>query len=175
VDDLYQLSLADSGGLIYQKDDLDLGILLQDAVRFFQPQFNAKAINVSVKVPDGSNVFVHADQERLHQLISNLLKNSLAYTDSDGRLEVSLTTIDDNAIIEFQDTKPSVSEKDLDRLFERLYRAEGSRNRASGGSGLGLSISKTIVEAHEGTISAHHSPLGGLLIRITLPVAGKTA
>ncbi len=76
-------------------------------------------------------------------------------------------------MIEFQDSPPGVPEEELERLFDRLYRLEGSRNRASGGAGLGLAICKTIVEAHAGTISAHASPMGGLLIRISLPAEGS--
>ncbi len=77
--------------------------------------------------------------------------------------------------MKFKDSMPGVPEEELDRLFERLYRVEGSRSRTSGGAGLGLAISKNIVEAHEGTISAHPSPLGGLLIRITFPIAARSA
>jgi two-component system sensor histidine kinase BaeS len=73
-------------------------------------------------------------------------------------------------MIEFQDSKPGVSMEDMERLFERFYRVEGSRNRSSGGAGLGLTISKNIVDAHEGFISAHPSLLGGLLIRIRIPI-----
>jgi len=76
-------------------------------------------------------------------------------------------------VIEFEDSAPGVREEELNRLFDRLYRVEGSRSRISGGAGLGLAICKNIVEAHAGTISAHPSRLGGLLIRVTLPISGK--
>ena len=113
-----------------------------------------------------------ADRERLHQLFANLLENSLKYTDAGGKLIIRLSCHDGQAAIDFEDSAPGVPEEELDRLFERLYRVEGSRSRTSGGAGLGLAICKNIVEAHDGTISAHQSPFGGLLIRITFPVTG---
>ena len=70
-------------------------------------------------------------------------------------------------LVEWSDSEPGVSDEELEKLFERLYRVETSRNRNAGGSGLGLSICKNIVEAHEGTIVAKHSPLGGITFMIT--------
>ena len=112
-----------------------------------------------------------ADEARLRQLFHNLLENSLRYTDPGGVVKVSCTLGDHEVQIDFQDSKPAVPEASLSRLFERFYRVEGSRNRASGGAGLGLAICKNIVEAHQGTIAAHASPLGGLWISVTLPLA----
>lgn len=173
VEDLYMLSLSDIGALAYQKEDIDLASVLLNVMKSYQPEFKNKEITITTNISGKEGVFVYADQARLRQLSANLLGNSLAYTDRGGRLIITLAASSDKAIIEFQDSKPGVSDQDLDRLFERLYRAEGSRNRASGGAGLGLSISKNIVEAHEGTISAQHSSQGGVLIRITLPLAGR--
>ncbi len=113
-----------------------------------------------------------ADRERLNQLFANLFENSLRYTDREGRLIIGLTRSGKNISIEFQDSAPGVREEELPRLFDRLYRVEASRSRTSGGAGLGLAICKNIVEAHGGEISAHSSPLGGLLVRITFPAAG---
>ena len=73
-------------------------------------------------------------------------------------------------MIDLQDTAPGVPTEALPHLFERLYRVEGSRSRESGGAGLGLAICKNIVDAHDGTIEAKSSPLGGLWIRVTLPL-----
>jgi two-component system sensor histidine kinase BaeS len=118
---------------------------------------------------------VFADWERLDQLFANLFENSLRYTDAGGEIVIGLAFSEGRAIIEFQDSAPGVPMNELERLFDRLYRVEGSRSRVSGGAGLGLAICKNIVEAHEGTISAHPSSLGGLLIRITFPVSGRSS
>jgi len=78
--------------------------------------------------------------------------------------------LDDRLILSFSDSGPGVSDEQLTHLFNRFYRAEGSRNRASGGSGLGLSICQNIVTAHGGTLHASHSPLGGVTITVELPL-----
>ena len=171
VEDLYQLSLSDSGALTYRKEKLDLIEVLSSSMENYRAEFGRKDITLGLNVSEMSKIHVVADRERLKQLFANLFENSLRYTDPGGELIVDVAFINGSVVIDFQDSKPGVSDKDLDKLFDRLYRVETSRNRTSGGSGLGLSISKNIVEAHEGTISAHHSRLGGLLIRITLPIS----
>ncbi len=108
----------------------------------------------------------------MHQLFGNLIDNSLKYTDAGGELIIRLTCSDGQATVDFKDSAPGVLDVELDRLFDRLYRVEGSRSRSSGGAGLGLAICRNIVEGHAGTIAAHPSPLGGVLIRVTISVAG---
>ena len=110
-----------------------------------------------------------ADPDRLQQLFTNLLTNSLRYTDEGGELKIKIGRDKGRVVIDFQDSEPGVNEEDLPMLFERLYRLESSRNRETGGAGLGLSICRNIVEAHEGTISARRSPIGGLWIKIEFP------
>jgi two-component system, OmpR family, sensor histidine kinase BaeS len=171
VEDLYHLSLSDIGALTYRKEDLDLAGALSSSLEAYSAEFGHKGIAVTANISE-KKVIVFADPERLAQLFTNLFENSLRYTDAGGALAVNLVSAEDHVVIEIQDSNPGVSAEDLEKLFERLFRVEGSRNRTSGGAGLGLAICKNIVEAHEGTISAHHSPLGGLLIRVTLPVAG---
>jgi two-component system sensor histidine kinase BaeS len=75
-------------------------------------------------------------------------------------------------VIDFQDSAPGVPQQDIERLFERLYRVESSRNRTTGGAGLGLAICKNIIEANDGKITAKSSPLGGVWIQVELPLAG---
>ncbi len=175
VDDLYQLSLTDIGALTYQKENLDLDTVLGDSIEAYRTEFGRKGIGITKNFSGEREILVFADRERLNQLFTNVLENSLRYTDRDGELVIGLTSTEGQVTIEFQDSTPSVPEGELDRLFERLYRVEGSRSRTSGGAGLGLAICKKIVEAHEGTISAHPSPLGGLLIKITLPTVVRSA
>lgn len=175
VEDLYQLSLSDIGALTYRKEILDLIEVLIDSMESYRVKLLQKGITLTANISEDAEVMVFADRERLNQLFMNLFENSLRYTDVGGSLTVSLSASKDQTTLEFQDSAPGVPKNELDRLFERLYRVEGSRSRTSGGAGLGLAICKNIVEAHEGTISAHQSPLGGLLIRITLPFSGRSA
>jgi two-component system, OmpR family, sensor histidine kinase BaeS len=170
VDDLYQLSMSDLGALTYRKEDLDLAELVTDALDSFRPEFAQKGISLTEDIATAGTTMVFGDHERLCQLFSNLLENSLKYTDEGGSLKVSLLCSGYRATVDIKDSAPGVPASDLDRLFERLYRVEASRNRAAGGAGLGLAICRNIVDAHAGTICAQPSPLGGLWISVMLPL-----
>ena len=174
VDDLFQLSMSDIGALTYRKENVDLAAILNRGTGLFRPDFAAKNISLTVQVPTEGEMSLFGDPERLQQLFDNLYSNSLKYTDPEGTLSINCQSAGGNTEIVFQDSSPSVPGKDIDRLFERLYRVESSRSRASGGAGLGLAICRNIVEAHGGSIAAEPSPLGGVLIRITLPPGEKT-
>jgi two-component system sensor histidine kinase BaeS len=173
VGDLYQLSLSDLGTLSYHKEDLDPADVLKDSVDSFRSEFARKSIRVESDIPERADVTVFADPERLSQLFANLLDNSLKYTDAGGTLAVRLEAGDGGVAVEFEDSAPGVPGEALGRLFDRLYRVEGSRSRDSGGAGLGLAICRNIVEAHAGAITAQASPRGGIRIRIVLPAAGR--
>ena len=172
VDDLFQLSMSDIGALTYRKNDLNLAVLLDEALESFRHEFSKKNISITKDWPDGEDLTLFGDPDRLHQLFDNLLNNSVKYTDPSGQIDLKLTLTDDTATILLQDSAPGVGSSEISKLFDRLYRVECSRNRASGGAGLGLAICKNIVEAHGGTITAEPSRLEGLLIKITLPLAG---
>lgn len=110
-----------------------------------------------------------ADPKRLQQLFANLLENTLRYTDAGGQLRIRACVEGDNLRVDFIDSGPGVDAEQLLRLFERFYRGEASRNRASGGAGLGLAICRSIALAHGGSLDADHSPLGGLWLTLRLP------
>ena len=169
VEDLYQLSLSDVGALSYRKSELDLAELLTDSLLLYRSEFSAKGISLETKITPPDEAIIFGDPQRLQQLVTNLLDNSLKYTDAGGALEISLQVQAGTLLLNFQDSGPTVPEDELERLFERLYRVESSRNRATGGAGLGLAICRNIVEAHGGSIRAEASPLGGVLIRIEMP------
>jgi two-component system, OmpR family, sensor histidine kinase BaeS len=169
IEDLYQLSLADLGSMAYRKVDLDLGKLLADTIEAFQERLRKADIACELQLPPAT-VTMHADESRLHQLFVNLIENSLRYTDAGGRLCIGCTPAGQNVVIDLKDSAPGVDAQNLPRLFERFYRVESSRNRISGGAGLGLAICRAIVEAHGGHIEARPSPLGGLWLSIRLPL-----
>lgn len=174
VNDLYQLSSSDAGGLIYQKTELNPITLLVQVVE----NFTAKLENCSLTIEYPSlqrlikdnHCKLLADKERLRQLFTNLLENCCRYTRSPGRIIISVHYDKNFVDIIVEDTAPGVASEALPKLFDRFYRVEQSRNRNHGGSGLGLSLCKQIVEAHQGTITALDSSLGGLSIKISLPI-----
>lgn len=172
VDDLYQLALSDVGGLRYHMQPVDLVTLVQQAAQPFFERMKEHGLTLQLDLP-AQPICVDADTARLHQLITNLLENSTRYTDAGGVVQLVIRQTDHFAVLDCQDSAPSVDAADLPRLFERLYRVEGSRNRATGGAGLGLPLCQSIVEAHHGNISAQPSPQGGLWLQISLPLTAS--
>lgn len=170
VDDLYQLALSDVGALAYRKSDVNLTDILCEAIDRARPKLADSSLTLSALLPQ-EPVFVFADAERLAQLFDNLLDNSRKYTDPGGTVDVSLESEKGCVTVSIKDSGPGVTEEERRRLFDRLYRVEGSRSRSSGGAGLGLAICRNIVEAHEGSMEALHSPLGGIWMKITLPAS----
>lgn len=170
LDDLHDLALADAGVLRYRMTELDMAQLVRDATGSAMPRFEAAGLYLTVEAP--RRTMVQGDPLRLRQLLDNLLNNSLKYTQAPGEVQVLLQHDNDQVRVIVQDSAPGVGAEDLPRLFDYLFRLEGSRSRATGGAGLGLSICKRIAEAHRGNIVADHSPLGGLKIVVTLPERG---
>ena len=169
VDDLHSLTLTDSGALAYKMQGVDLNELVQLTVDSFQGQARSKGLEISYTNP-GQTIKLLGDEQRLRQLLRNLLDNSVRYTDNGGRVSVELTKDKQSAKLTISDSAPGASNEECEHLFERLYRLEGSRNRNSGGSGLGLAICRNIVEAHGGQIMAQPGPHGGILITTKLPL-----
>lgn len=170
VDDLHQLSMADLGAFSYRFENGDLGILLQAVCSRFDAPARDAGLTLTL---DGARAFVRFDADRMRQLIDNVLGNSLRYCDRGGRVNVTASVSGDRVSVVFDDTPPGVEPENLERLFEPLYRGEASRNRESGGSGLGLAIAERIALAHGGQLRALPSPLGGLRIVLTLPLAER--
>ena len=142
--------------------------LIDSIVRTFAARAAGQRIEINAQLTELPDV--SGDAQRLTQLIRNLLENALRYTNAPGRIELHLSRHGRAARLDIQDSPPGVPDEALPRLFDRLFRLDPSRSRISGGAGLGLAICERIVDSHHGTIQAMHSPLGGLLVRIILPL-----
>ena len=171
VSDLYELSKSDIGALNYKRIIVDPLGILQSTVEMFEQRMGEKDIKLVLEKGVVGICSVLADPDRLQQLFSNILENSLRYTNAPGMVQVFTKIKGDNLLIIISDSFPAVPEGQLSRLFERFYRVETSRNRGTGGAGLGLAICRNIVDGHEGTIKAVTSSLGGVSIQIELPLA----
>lgn len=167
IDDLYELSLADAGALNYQMHEQDLSLLVQQAAAIARDRFARAGLELQLDLATG--LILRADAARILQLLSNLLENSLRYTDAPGVVRISAGRSGGDIVLVLADSAPGVAQQHLPKLFDRLYRVEGSRSRTHGGAGLGLAICRHIVLAHGGSIMAADSDLGGLEIRIILP------
>lgn len=169
VEDLGVLSLSDLGALSYRMEAVSLADCVEDCLSSHASAIRDKPLAVSLSLD--AALRIHGDAERLAQVFANLMQNTLRYTDAPARLQIALVAADGRARLTWADSSPGVTEAELPRLTERLFRVDGSRSRSGGGSGLGLAIVKAIVQAHEGTLVASSSPLGGLAWTIELPLA----
>jgi two-component system sensor histidine kinase BaeS len=170
VDDLYELSMTDLGALSYRKIETDPAQILATDLEAFAHEFAAAGLELCLDNRLQRRIRLQADGQRLSQLFRNLLRNSLRYTDPGGSLRIVLDAGPRILSLDFQDSAPGVPPEALPKLFDRLYRVEGSRSRDRGGSGLGLAICRNIVEAHGGRIAARPSPTGGVWIHIEIPL-----
>ena len=169
INDLYQLSLTDIGAMSYRKQQCNFNEILEETSNSLQDKLTQAGLSLEQTIEDYP-LFIFADVERLQQLLLNLLNNSINYTEAPGKIKITLGRNNNNALLVIEDSAPGVEPELHEKLFERLYRAESSRSRETGGAGLGLSICRNIVEAHEGTINISNSDLGGLKITVTLPL-----
>ncbi|WP_086788071.1 sensor histidine kinase, partial [Crossiella equi] len=173
IDDIQLLALADSGGLRQRADPVDLGDLVTAATTRHHAVATEAGITLESTVDSPSPV-VLGDEKRLRQVLGNLIGNAVRATPPDGRITVSARCEGEQAVLVVADTGTGIREEDLPLVFERFWRADESRDRATGGSGLGLAIAREIVTAHGGTISVA-SP-GGAVFTVRLPaVTGQAA
>jgi len=170
VDELQELSLAEAGELklVYQAEDITR--LVKQAVTPWQPKVAAKEIALSLDLPDNLSL-VNIDWQRVNQVLHNLLENAVAYTHKGGAINVAATTQGDWVEVCVSDTGEGIPVEDLPNIFERFYRVDKSRARVTGGSGLGLTIAKRLVEAHGGKITVQSKPGKGSRFSFTLPIA----
>ena len=125
---------------------------LEPVIESFKPVFEKAGIKFSAELESGLSCEI--DRNQFRHVIDNLLSNALRYTNEGGEVKAKLFSKDKKIFIEVSDTGIGISEKDLPNIFERFYRADESRARVTGGSGVGLAIVKAAVEAHNGTITA---------------------
>jgi two-component system OmpR family sensor kinase/two-component system sensor histidine kinase BaeS len=170
VEDLRTLALAEAGQLSLDRQPTDATALVKRVVASFEPKAADKRVTLTVDAPP-SPPPVHADGQRIAQVLTNLLGNALRYTPEGGRVDARLQTESRSVLIAISDTGPGISTQDRPHIFDRFYRADKSRSREGGGSGLGLAIARSIVEAHGGRIWAESKTGQGTTITFTLPIS----
>jgi signal transduction histidine kinase len=166
VEDLLLLAKADDSGLQLQRADVDLDDLVDNELRRLRA---AGGPEVEGDVPP---VRVSGDADKLSQVLRNLADNAVQAAHSKVRL--TLARHDGTATVQVEDDGDGVPESERDRVFERFVRLDASRDRGSGGSGLGLSIVREVVRGHGGTVEVTESPLGGARFVVSLPVRGPS-
>lgn len=171
VGSLLTLARADSGQAPIARERIDLAELVKDAAEQMRPAATAKSITLNLQ--SGPAIPFLGDENLLLQLLLNLLDNAVKYTPAGGSITVAWTAEGDGAIIRVTDTGPGIAEEHLPRIFDRFYRVDQSRNQASGGSGLGLSISRWIAEAHGGALTMESAPGSGSTFMVRLPLTSS--
>jgi len=172
VDDLQDLSLAEAGQLRLERQPVALADVVDWAVGAFASRAAAGGVALQVHVPEDLPL-VDVDRRRLDQVLRNLLENGLTHTPPDGKIRVAAHTAGAWIEVSVRDTGAGIAPQDLPHVFERFYRADKSRSRATGGAGLGLAIARQLIEAHGGRIGVESKIGHGTQFTFTLPVAAE--
>lgn len=170
VNDLQELSLAEAGELKLHCEIQDIVGVIKQAVVAKQTQAVAKGLRLSADLTEKLSL-VNIDSQRMGQVLRNLLENAIAHTSDGASVAVTAAQHNNHLKVSVTDTGEGIPAEDLPYIFERFYRVDKSRSRATGGSGLGLTIARRLVEAHGGTIEVQSELGKGSRFTITLPVA----
>ncbi|MBB5801069.1 two-component system sensor histidine kinase BaeS [Saccharothrix ecbatanensis] len=166
VDDLQDLALAEAGALTYHRIDLDAAELLEGCAFLHRPL--ALRAGLALRVDARGPAVVHADPDRLRQVLANLVTNAVRATAPGGAVVLALTGDDETVVLSVRDSGTGIGEHDLPHVFDRFWRGDAARGRSTGGSGLGLAIVRQIVTDHGGTVAVTSTPGIGTTFTITL-------
>jgi signal transduction histidine kinase len=170
VQDLLLLSRMDLQLITLQKQACCLNEIVSDLVEEVSALAIQSNIDLKLKIPNESAIYVNGNEDQLYRLILNVLINAIHYTPEQGTVEVSLDHIEHHAIIQIQDNGIGISSTDLSNIFDRFYRVSNDRSRKKGGSGLGLAIAMAIAKSHSGYIQAKSEFGEGSTFTIRLPL-----
>jgi len=169
IDDLFELSRLEAGDIAWSLEQVRLDELVGETVDAMRVQADARHVEVRVELPPGLRP-AHGDPEKLQRLLFNLIQNAIRHTPADGSVVVRAQPAGDAVEIEVSDTGDGIAATDRERVFEPFFRGGAQAARPSNGAGLGLAISRAIVEAHGGRIWLEDAPRG-TRVRFSLPSA----
>ena len=175
LDDLLDISRITQGKITIRKKRLDVGDLIAEAIESVRPAIEAHRHQVTFERPK-EPVFVEADRVRMSQVVENLLSNAAKYTPDGGRIDVTLRPEDGNAVIAVRDNGRGIPADMLQSIFDLFVQSDNTLDRSEGGMGVGLTLARSLVQLHGGTIVAHSpGPDRGSEFVITLPLAREAA
>lgn len=170
VDDLQDLNRVEAGVILLNLEENSIKDLVGNTQKRLIRQFDEKGVSIELNIPEDLPM-VSVDRDRMGQVFINIVGNSLQYTPAGGNVMISAKQQNNKVMIIVTDTGIGISSEDLPQIFTRFFRVDKSRSRAGGGSGIGLTISKHLVEAHGGEIWAESAGAGkGSKFTISLPV-----
>ncbi len=168
VDDLQMISNLEDGDFSLTEEKFDIHKIINDTLDSMEIRAAKKGIDLSIKEGCDKSFIVQADRELIQQVLNNLLINSIKYGKEKGKTLIGIYDMNKNILVEVTDNGIGIDKSHLSRIFERFYRADKDRSRALGGSGLGLSIVKHIIEAHGQTVNVRSAPGLGSTFGFTL-------
>lgn len=166
IGDLEKLARYESDNMLLNKEEFSLCELIKIIMQNFENEFIQKSVSFNIQC-ESNKLF--ADRDKISQVLVNLVSNALKYSKANDEVNIAVSGTETNTTIIVSDTGIGISEEDLPYIFERFYRADKSRNRMTGGSGIGLTIAKAIVEAHKGSISVSSKLNKGTIFTVVLP------
>jgi signal transduction histidine kinase len=170
IDDLFELAQIEAGGLHLELRPNSLSDLISDTIESFSELAARQEVALDASAEPGVDP-VLMDARQIGRVLANLLGNALRHTPAGGTVQVQAARTGEHVLVNISDTVEGMGAEDLPHIFERFYRAEKSRSRATGGAGLGLAIAKGIVEAHGGQIDVESATGQGTRFSFTLPAA----
>jgi two-component system, OmpR family, phosphate regulon sensor histidine kinase PhoR len=173
VNDLETISRLETGELQLHMKDFDLLELIDEVIEFMEMKIRKRNIRVVYARPYEPPVLVHADKDKIRQVLVNLIDNAIKYSEDGGKTKISLFDMDTHTVLEITDDGIGIDDADIPRLFERFFRTDKARARKHGGSGLGLAIVKHILEAHQQTIHVRSRSGVGTTFALTLQKGRK--
>jgi signal transduction histidine kinase len=172
VERLMLLARADSGDQVLQRDPVQLNLILKSVCEQGTTLAAAKGVRFSAALA-AQSFTIEGDPDFLERLFLILIDNAVKFTPPEGQILVSSQLASDSVLVAVRDTGIGISDGDLPNLFERFYRVDKARARASGGVGLGLAIGRWIARAHGGEIEVESTPGSGTLFQVRLPIDGS--
>ena len=166
ISDLEKLRQIENEKLVLERTSVDVKELCESVIQAFKAQLESKQISCTV---NADHVSLMADRNRLYQVMANLISNAIKYTQNGGCINVDVVDNKDFVAISVKDNGIGINESDLPFIFERFYRTDKSRNRTTGGAGIGLAIVKAIVLAHGGEVSVESKESVGSTFKVVLP------
>jgi signal transduction histidine kinase len=166
VGELETLSRYDSESLELHKERFEVSELIKRILLNFENGFQTQG--VKLELAEGE-AWTNADRDKISQVLVNLVSNALKYTLAGGKVLIEARETADEVFVSVSDTGIGIPEDDLPYIFERFYRTDKSRSRATGGSGIGLTVAKSIVDAHGGRITVESKPNRGSTFTVSLP------
>lgn len=168
INELFDIARFNSEHIVLEKEELKLNMMLEQIIDDFYPILNE--LGKSIQFHTEENIILMADPDKLSRVFNNLIKNAINYSKEESEIIINAKKEEDYVLVEVKNVGKQISQEKLNKIFEKFYRLDSSRNSNTGGSGLGLAIAKDIVELHNGTITAQ-SDKNETIFKVILPIS----